>query len=179
VTRSRCAVALFASLAMLGSGCLGDAGSSSTAGKLDPDHSIVVTGAIGGIHPGQARKAVEARLGHGTTTKTVHRHPKTGPGYTLTTVSYRPSRLTVMYTAPEGRPAIVFGIFTASPRYTTAHGLGVGSAFDAARHEPGIRCSPQPGYQACQGGLGFEKPVTSFTVKDGRVVRVFVVAVAD
>jgi hypothetical protein len=179
MTRSPCAVALLASLAILGSGCLGGAGPGSTAGKLDPDHSIDVTGAIGGIHPGQARKAVEARLGQGTTTKTVHRHPKTGPAYTITTVAYRASRLTVMYTASEGRPAIVFGIFTASPHYTTADGLGVGSAFDAARHEPGIRCSPQPGYQACEGGLGFEKPVTSFTVEDGRVVRVFVAAVAD
>jgi hypothetical protein len=26
---------------------------------------------------------------------------------------------------------------------------------------------------------GFEKPITSFTVKDGRVVRVFMAAVAD
>jgi hypothetical protein len=34
-------------------------------------------------------------------------------------------------------------------------------------------------YVACQGGLGYERPVTSFTVRGGRVVRVFMVAVAD
>ena len=34
-------------------------------------------------------------------------------------------------------------------------------------------------YFACQGGLGYEKPVTSFTVRDGKVVRVFMAAVAD
>jgi hypothetical protein len=32
---------------------------------------------------------------------------------------------------------------------------------------------------ACQGGLGYEKPVTSFAVRNGRVVQVFMVAAAD
>jgi len=32
---------------------------------------------------------------------------------------------------------------------------------------------------ACQGGRGFEQPVTSFTVRNGRVVQVFMAAAAD
>jgi hypothetical protein len=77
------------------------------------------------------------------------------------------------------RPAFVFSVFTTSPRYYTADGLRVGATLAQARHEPGIQCSPQRGYSACQGGLGYEKPITSFTVKDGRVVRVSTAAVAD
>jgi len=57
--------------------------------------------------------------------------------------------------------------------------LRVGSTLAAARKTPGIRCSSQVTYFACQGGLGYEKPVTSFTVRDGKVVRVFMAAVAD
>ena len=41
------------------------------------------------------------------------------------------------------------------------------------------RCTDQVGYLACQGGLGYEKPVTSFTVRNGKVVGVFMAAVDD
>jgi hypothetical protein len=42
-----------------------------------------------------------------------------------------------------------------------------------------VRCLYQVTHFACQGGQGFEKPVTSFTVRNGRVVRAFMAAVAD
>jgi hypothetical protein len=73
----------------------------------------------------------------------------------------------------------VFGVFTRSPRYHTADGLRVGSTLAQAHREHGIRCYDQPGYLACQGGLGYEKPIVSFTVRGGRVVRVFMAAAAD
>ena len=73
----------------------------------------------------------------------------------------------------------MFGVFTTSPRYHTADGFGVGSTLAQARQEPGIRCYAQRSYFACQGGLGYEKPITSFTVRNGEVVRVFMAAVAD
>jgi hypothetical protein len=77
------------------------------------------------------------------------------------------------------RPSSVAAVITTSTRFHTADGLGVGSTLSQARAERGIRCFDQTTYLACEGGLGYEKPVTSFTVKNGRVVRVFVVAVAD
>jgi hypothetical protein len=94
-------------------------------------------------------------------------------------VSYAASHLVLTYVDTPSRPAWVFLISTTSPRYRTADDLGVGSTLAAARSSSGITCTAQPGYQACQGGRGYEQPVTSFTVKQGRVVRVFVAAVAD
>jgi hypothetical protein len=46
-------------------------------------------------------------------------------------------------------------------------------------HTPGVRCSAQRGYFACQGGHGYEKPIVSFTVRDRQVVGVFMAALAD
>ncbi len=66
-----------------------------------------------------------------------------------------------------------------SPRYHTATGLRVGATLAKARQTPGVRCSYQVTYFACEGGRGYEQPVTSFTVRHGRVVRVFMAAVAD
>jgi len=154
---------------------------TGSAGRIDPDTSIDVTGAIGGIHAGDPRTAVERRLGAGMVISTRSRHqPKRhGGNGTLTTVRYPASQLVVLYVARANRPAEVFSVTTSSPRYHTAVGLRVGSTLAQAQHEPGIRCTAQPGYVACQGGLGYEKPVTSFTVKDGRVVRVSMAAVAD
>ncbi len=92
---------------------------------------------------------------------------------------YPASSLVVVYFVPAGRPGRVAGVLTDSPRYRTADGLHVGSTLAQARREPGIQCTYQPGYYACQGGLGYERPVTSFTVRGGRVASVFMAAVAD
>jgi hypothetical protein len=147
-------------------------------GKADADTSIDVNGAIGGIHTGDTRIAVEKRLGAGKTISTVSRHQKVGGG-TITRVNYPASQLVITYLESSTRPAWVFGVSTASPRYQTTDGLGVGSTLTQARHEPGIRCSVAPGFLACQGGLGYQKPISSFTVRNGRVVSVFTAAVAD
>lgn len=138
-----------------------------------------MNGVIGGIHTRATRTAVEKRLGAGTTISTSTHKQKIGGTYTLTRVRYPGSQLVVLYVAPLGRPAQVFGVFTTSPRYHTADGLRVGSTLAQARREPGIRCYYQVSYFACQGGLGYEKPILSFTVKNGRVVGVFTAAVAD
>jgi hypothetical protein len=173
---------LYAGLALLVpaiSGCSLGSSTNPSFGKLDPNTSINVTGAIGGIHTRDTRTAVEKQLGPGKTISTSTRKQKVGGDYTLTRVLYPASQLVVLYITSASRPTWVFGVFTSSPRYHTADGLGVGSTLAQARHEPGIRCSPQPGYSACQGGLGHEEPISSFTVKNGRVVRVFTAAFAD
>jgi hypothetical protein len=151
---------------------------SSGSGKADPHTVIDVTGAIGGIHTSATRLSVERTLGSGATISTVTRHPKTG-SYTLQRVAYPASRLVVLYFASPNHLARVFGVFTRSPRYHTADGLRVGSTLGQARSEPGIRCSQQDTWIACQGGLGYQHPLTSFIVKGGHVVRVFVAAAAD
>jgi hypothetical protein len=161
------------------SGCSFGSSSNSSVGKADPDTAIDVNGVIGGIHARATRVAVEKRLGAGTTVSTSTHKQKTGGTYTLTRVRYPASQLVVLYVASRGRSPSVFGVFTTSPRYHTADGLRVGSTLAEARHEPGIRCSDQQSYFACQGGLGYEKPIVSFTVRNGRVVRVFTAAVAD
>jgi hypothetical protein len=161
------------------SGCSFGSSSHSSGGKVDPDTVIDVNGAIGGIHTRAARTAVEKRLGAGTTVSTSTNKQKIGGTYTLTRVRYPASQLVVVYVASPGRPPWVLGVFTTSPRYHTADGLRVGSTLAQARHEPGIRCYDQVSYFACQGGLGYEKPILSFTVKNGRVVRVFTAAFAD
>jgi hypothetical protein len=138
-----------------------------------------VTGVIGGIHARDTRIAVEKRLGQGTRISASTHKQKVGGTYTLTRVRYPASRLVVLYVATPSQPAEVFGVFTTSPRYHTADGLRVGSTLAEARHEPGIQCSAQQSYFACQGGPGYEKPIVSFTVKNGRVVRVFTAAAAD
>jgi hypothetical protein len=171
-------LACLVSLVVVSSGC-SFGSSNSSFGKADPDTSIDVNGAIGGIHPLDTRIAVEKRLGGGKTVSSSTRKQKVGGDYILTRVLYPASQLVVMYVGSSTRPQRVFAIFTSSPRYHTADGLHVGSTLAQAQHEPGIRCYDQTSYFACQGGLGYEKPVTSFTVKNGRVGRVFVVAVAD
>jgi hypothetical protein len=168
------ALALIAAAA----GCGRSAQAQPPAGRPDPNTLIDVTGAIGGIHARETRARVEHMLGHGTLVSAVTRHPSTG-AYSLLRVSYPAAGLLVVYVRDFHRTAVVFGVFTTSPRYHTATGLRVGSSLADARRTPGIRCFDQVQYFACQGGLGYEKPVTSFTVRDGRVVRVFMVAVAD
>ena len=164
-------------LLLVSSGCTaGDrAGGHQT---VDPHKLIDVHGAIGGIHAGETRTQAERILGRGTVISTTTRHAKSG-AYTLARVAYPASGLVVMYARPSHRPPIVFGIFTTSRRYHTKSGLRVGSTLADARRTPGIRCYSQVTYVACQGGLGYEKPVTSFTVRNGKVVRVFMAAVAD
>lgn len=164
-------------LALVSSGCAaGDqAGRRQT---VDPHTLIDVRGAIGGISAGETRARAERILGPGNVVFATTRHPKSG-GYTLTRVAYPGSGLVIMYTRPSHRRPIVFDISTTSRRYHTADGLRVGSALAQARRTPGIRCYHQVGYIACQGGLGYEKPVTSFTVRNGKVVRVSMAAVAD
>jgi hypothetical protein len=161
------------------SGCSFGSSSNSSVGNADPDTAIDVNGVIGGIHTRATRVAVEKRLGAGTTISTSTRKQKIGGTYTLTRVRYSASQLVVLYVASPSQPAEVFGVFTTSPRYHTSDGLRVGSTLAQARHEPGIHCYDQQSYFACQGGLGYEKPILSFTVKNGRVVRVFTAAVAD
>ena len=162
----------------LGVGCSSGAGRAVRA-RPDPNTAISVDGVIGGIHARDTRIAVEKRLGAGTTISSSTHKQKIGGTYTLTRVRYPASELVVVYVASPGHPSWVFGVFTASPRYHTADGLGVGSTRAQAQHERGIRCYDQESYFACQGGLGYEKPIISFTVRHGRVVRVFMAAVAD
>jgi hypothetical protein len=147
--------------------------------KPDPNTIIDVTGSLGGVKPREARAQVEHLLGPGVVISTTTRHRKVGGTYTVTRVRYPASQLVVAYVNAGTRPSSVFSIFTASTRYHTAGGLRVGSTLSQARAEKGVRCSAQNFDFACQGGLGYERPVTGFTVEPGRVVRVFVVAVAD
>ena len=164
-------------LLLVSSGCaVGDR--SGRDQTVDPHTLIDVRGTIGGIHAGETRPLAERILARGKVISTTTRHPKSG-AYRLARVEYSGSGLVVMYAQPSHRPPIVFGIFTTSRRYHTESGLRVGSTLADARKTPGIRCSSQVTYFACQGGLGYEKPVTSFTVRDGKVVRVFMAAVAD
>jgi hypothetical protein len=167
------------SLAVVCSGCSIGSSSDSSLGKADPDTFIDVNGSIGGIHIRETRIEVEKRLGAGKTLSTVSRHQKVAGDSTITRINYPASQLVVTYIETSTRPAWVFGVSTTSPRYRTTDGLGVGSTLVQARREPGIRCSVQPGYLACQGGLGYEKPISSFTVRNGHVVSVFAAAVAD
>lgn len=155
-----------------------DVSSASSGGGADPNTLIDVNGAIGGIHTSDTRASVEQTLGSGHTISTVTRHPKTGT-YTLERVAYPVSQLVVLYYSSPHHAARVFGVFTHSPRYHTANGLHVGSTLEQARSEPGVRCSPQNTWIACQASLGYQKPLTSFIVRGGRVVRVFVAAAAD
>jgi len=66
-----------------------------------------------------------------------------------------------------------------SPRARPAAGRPPRHDVENARRVICGRCTDQVGYVACQGGLGYEKPVTSFTVHNGKVVGVFMAAVAD
>jgi hypothetical protein len=166
-------------LCVVTAGCSWTSSGSGKSGAPDPNTSIDVTGAIGGVRARETRAQSERLLCPGTVISTSTRHQTVGGAYTLTRVAYPASQLTVVYVRSGSRPAQVAEIFTTSSRYHTAAGLRVGSTLTQARAEPGVHCYSQPGYEACQGGLGYEKPITSFTVKDGRVVRVFVAAVAD
>jgi len=161
-------------LALVSSGC-----AAGRQQKADPHTLIDIRGAIGGIHAGETRTQAERIIGPGRIISTTTRHPNGGAAYTLARVAYPGSDLVIMYTRTSHRRPIVFAISTTSRRYHTAGGLRVGSTLAQARGTPGIRCTDQVAYVACQGGLGYEKPVTSFTVRNGKVVGVFMAAVAD
>jgi hypothetical protein len=172
-------VVLIFVLPLLISGCAWGSSASAPLGKPDPNTTIDVTGSIGGVKAREPRVRAERLLGPGELVSTTTHHQEVGGTYTLTRVRYTASQIVIVYITAAARPSIVFGIFTSSPRYHTADGLHVDSTLSQARHESGIHCFNQVSYFACQGGLGYEKPVTSFTVEHGRVVRVFVAAVAD
>lgn len=146
-------------------------------GRPDPNTTIDVTGAIGGVHAHESRSAVERLLGRGQVLSRVRRPGS--PPYTLIRVRYPASALGVWYDQVKGGPPRVAAVFTRSPRYRTADGLRVGSALARARREPGLTCAQQTGYVDCEGGLGYQKPVTSFMVRGGRIVRIAMFAVAD
>jgi hypothetical protein len=165
-------------LLVLGAGCSASAGGTTAGGHPDPVTSITVGGAFAGIHAGETRAHVERLVGRGRVVLTIARHSNRA-GHTLQHVWYAASRLTVVYTRSGHRPQRVIGVLTTSPRYHTPSGLRVGASLAQARRTPGVRCFYQVTFFACEGGKGFEKPVTSFTVLDGHVVRAFMVAVAD
>jgi hypothetical protein len=145
----------------------------------DAATQIDLAGSIGGVYANESKQAVDAMIGSGVV--------QVGPGTTQQSmehpflrVYYNAADLTVIYALRPGRDPQVFEVITTNSRYKTATGLGVGSTLDQARHTPGITCTPGPnGESDCQGGLGYQKPVTSFTVKDGHVVHVFMAVVAD
>jgi hypothetical protein len=151
-------------------GCTLASHAGRPAGRRDPNTLIDVTGVIGGIHARESRAAVERVLGRGNVVSTVTRRPRTGT-YTLLHVTYPASRLLILYERDQQRPVGVFGVVTTSSVYHTASGLRVRSSLADARRTPGIRCYDQVTSFACQGGLGYEQPITSFTVSNGRVVR--------
>ncbi|MGH3427759.1 MAG: hypothetical protein ACRDQZ_09365 [Mycobacteriales bacterium] len=164
-------------LVVSGTGCAFGSSQPNDA-TADPSTVINVDGVIGGIHALEKRTEVEHVLGTGAVLSTVIRHPKTGT-VTIQRVHYATSRLTVVYDQGGGQPQMVYAVFTNSPRYHTSSGLRVGSTLAQARRTPGIHCYYQVKYFACQGGVGYEKPIVSFTVRSGKVVRVFMAAVAD
>jgi hypothetical protein len=163
---------------VLGAGCSASAGGTTAGGHPDPVTSITVGGAFAGIRAGETRAHLERLVGRGRVVLTIARHSNRA-GHTLQHVWYAASRLTVVYTRSGHRPQRVIGVLTTSPRYNTPSGLRVGASLAQARRTPGVRCFYQVTFFACEGGKGFEKPVTSVTVRDGNVVRAFMVAVAD
>jgi hypothetical protein len=159
--------------------CTDSSSADSAAGRFAATVLIDPTGSIGGIVPGETRAQVETQLGEGSVMSHAMRS-SSGRPFLLERIRYIRSALSILYVRPEGKPEVVFGVFTTSPRYHTKDGLHVGSSLDDARQTDGIHCSAQIGSRfSCDGGLGFEKPVTAFDVSDGRVVRVMLAAVAD
>jgi len=77
------------------------------------------------------RTKVEKLLGHGATVSR-RRRTSSGREYVLERVAYARSALTILYVQPRGKPEVVFGVFTANPRYQTRDGLRVGSTLSAA-----------------------------------------------
>jgi hypothetical protein len=142
---------------------------------------IVVGGSLAGIHAGETRSAAEGVLGCGHLVSVVrHSDAKRLRTVTIERVHYLDAGLTVVYgRAGRSGTTRVMAVFTHSTRYHTASGLRVGSTLSQANRTPGITCTAQLGYEACQGGDGYEKPVTSFTVRNGHVVDVFMAAAAD
>jgi hypothetical protein len=144
----------------------------------DPDKTIDLRGAIGGIRPLETRTDAEALLGQGVVVSSTRHALVGGRTAILTRVRYPASQITIVYAQARSRAAYAFLIETTSARYHTSNGLRVGSTLAKAR-TPGVKCTHQQEYDACQAALGYEKPVTGFTVKNGRVVNAFVAATAD
>jgi hypothetical protein len=148
----------------------------------DPNHSIdPVHGAIGGVRVRESRASAEQLLGRGVR---VSRRPMQGnAGYIVEKVHYPTSGLDVWYlTETGGRHRSLVGVvITSDRRYRTPDGLGVGSTLVEAQQEKALTCSnvTEPTYADCQGGLGYEQPVTNFQVRSGAVARVIAVSVAD
>jgi hypothetical protein len=149
---------------------------------IDPVHGV-----IGGVRVRETRAAAERLLGSGTLVKH-HREQggsQSGPvTFEVEQVHYASSALDVIYVEPLGKPAQarVFAILTHDRRYHTPDGLRAGSSLAAARREKALTCSnlmPSEGYADCQGGLGYERPVTNFQVRGGVVAQVAAISVAD
>jgi hypothetical protein len=165
-------------LVLVGAGCALSSHGGHPSGRLDQNTAIDPTGSIGGIRAGETRPAAERVLGAGTQLSESTGRNSTG-AYKLERVSYRTSGLVLVYTQAADGPAQVFAVYTASRRYRTPGGLGVGSTLKVAEHTRGIQCSAQLAQFVCEGGLGYEKPVTVFDVRHDRVYRVFLAAAAD
>jgi hypothetical protein len=148
--------------------------SSALPTLADPNTTIEVGVSIGGVHPGEARAVVERLLGAGKVTSTqVHKRRGRGP-VTLTIVRYRASQLVVVYAQAAAVAPYALAVSTTSRRYHTAGGLRVGSTLAETRKTTGISCTAQPTGVACDGGLGFAKPMTTFVVQHDRVIQVFI-----
>jgi hypothetical protein len=157
-------------------------GGGGHAGSADPNHSIdPVHGAIGGVRVREPRGTAGRLLGRGAR---VSRRPMQGnTGYTVEQVRYTASGLDVWYVNEPGgtHRSIVALVSTTARRYRTTDGLGVGSTLAEAQREPALHCSnvSAPTYADCQGGLGYEKPVTTFQIRGGKVSRIIAISVAD
>jgi hypothetical protein len=157
-------------------------GGGGPAAGADPNHGIdPVHGAIGGVRVREPRAMAERLLGRGVR---VSRKPMQGnAGYTIEQVHYAADALDVWYvTETSGKHrSIVALVSTGDRRYRTKDGLGVGSTLAEAQREPALSCSnvSAPTFADCQGGLGYEKPVTNFQVRGGAVARIIAISVAD
>lgn len=157
-------------------------GGGGNAAGADSNHGIdPVHGVIGGVRVREPRATAERLLGRGLRVSLKPLHGNAG--YTIEQVRYAASALDVWYvTETSGqRRSIVALVSTTDRRYHTKDGLGVGSTLAEAQRERALRCSNMsaPTYADCQGGLGYEKPVTNFQVRGGAVARIVATSVAD
>jgi hypothetical protein len=129
---------------------------------------LITKSSLAGIHLRDSRPSVEALIGAGHTIE----HSSAGD----ITVVYPKAGLTVLFghgLASHNHPG-VYWVKTASPRYRTTSGVGVGSALFKVRAMPGIACSGIP-VQSCETRPDNGVPGLQFDVTHNRVSAVWLV----
>jgi hypothetical protein len=135
---------------------------------------IVLDRSIGGVSLREQHSAVDRQVGRGVVLSSkLDRSARPAP-VRVERVSYMSGALIVTYVSEAKQQPVAIILESASPRFRTRSGVGVGSTFAALRSIRGVKCYAPASTECQHGYVAVDGPGTTFrlTRPHGKVIYV-------